>query len=184
MRIVKLLAIGLAVLGLWTACGKKQAETTNQQAAMMPVDWSQHGFPVVIDSTIVPPNMVDTIMAGDFTFQVLEGTFNNPVKFEVLAGDTASFQSKSPEGELPILAFALKVTDTVTHQIVDKFNKPVLVIVTSPSISDQSKYYNVSEDGSFSENSTGMQVSSGQIEHPIDGTQVGWVITTPPKQAD
>lgn len=184
MRLVRLFAIGLAVLGLWTACGKKQAETTNQQTAMTPVDWSQHGYPIVIDSALVPPNKVDTVIAGDYTFQVLEGTFNNPVKFEVLAGDTANFRTKAPEGELPILAFALKVTDTVTHQMVDKFNKPVLVIVTSPSISEQSKYYNVTMDGSYTANAAGMQVSNGQLEHPIDGTLVGWVITTPPAQAD
>lgn len=179
MRFVKFFAIGLAILGLWTACGKKQAETSNQQVDMTPVDWSQRGFPIVVDSALVNPNQVDTVTAGVYTFVILDGTFSNPVTFEILAGDTAEFHTKIPESQVPVLAFALKVTDTVTHQMVDKFNKPVLVIVTSPSISEQSKYYNISRDGSHAENSEGMEVSAGQLEHPIDGTQVGWVITTP-----
>lgn len=184
MRFVKLLAIGMAVLSLWAACGKKETETTKQQAIMMPIDWSQHGFPIIIDSAVVPQDKVDTVTAGVYTFQILEGTFNNPVKFEVLAGDTAEFKRNAPEGQLPILAFALNVTDTVTHKIVDKFNKPILVVITSPSIDEQTKYYNVTTGRDFSVNSAGMEVSNGQLEHPIDGTQVGWVITTPAGQAD
>jgi hypothetical protein len=180
MRMMKLFAIGLAVLGLWTACGKKQAETAQPEPAMATaIDWTQHGFPTVLDSVIVPANQVDTISAGIYTVQILDGTFNDPVKFEVLAGDTASFKMKTPEGEVPVLAFALRVTDTVTHQPVVKFNKPVTLIATTPSISEQSKYYSVNESGDFTLNAVGMQVSSGQLEHPIMGTDMGWVITTP-----
>jgi D-xylose transport system substrate-binding protein len=142
-------------------------------------DFSQLGFPNVLASQDIKAGQAATITAGPFTIQVPAGTFNVPVKFEVLTGDLAGFLDNTPKGEMPVLDFAFRVTDTQTGQLIGKFNQPVVFTAKDPSIVAGSLYYNITPDGKYVANPTGMKVQAGQLTHPIAGAVVGWVITSP-----
>lgn len=40
-------------------------------------------------------------------------------------------------------------------------------------------YYNISPDGSYADNPSGLKVQAGQLTHPIAADSVAWVITAP-----
>jgi D-xylose transport system substrate-binding protein len=147
-------------------------------AAAVP-DFSQLGFPNVLSSQDIQAGQAATITAGPFTIQVPAGTFDVPVKFEVLTGDLAGFLANTPQGEMPVLDFAFRVTNTQTGQLIGKFNQPVVFTAKDPSIVAGSLYYNITPDGMYAANPTGMKVQAGELTHPIAGAVVGWVITSP-----
>ena len=74
------------------------------------------------------------------TIQVPAGNFNVPGKFGGLTGDFAGFLANTPQGEMPVLDFAFRVTDTQTGQLVGEFNQPVVLTAKDPSIVAGSLY--------------------------------------------
>jgi D-xylose transport system substrate-binding protein len=152
--------------------------TPSAPAAAVP-DFSKLGFPTMAASQDITPGTATTIKAGPFTFDVPADAFDVPVKFEVLTGDLANFLSNTPQGEMPVLGFAFRVTNSQTGELIGKFNNPVMFAASAPSIVDKSMYYNISTDGMYTANPTGMQVTAGELTHPIAGAGVGWVITSP-----
>jgi D-xylose transport system substrate-binding protein len=155
------------------------AAPTTAAAATGAPDWTQLGFPTVLASQDIAPGTATTIKAGPFSIAVPADAFSAPVKFQVLTGDLARFLDAAPASDQPVLDFAFKVTDTQTNQLVEKFNSPVTLTADDPSITAQSTYYNIGPDGTYSANTTGMQVKAGELTHPIAGTGAGWVIATP-----
>jgi D-xylose transport system substrate-binding protein len=142
-------------------------------------DFSTLGYPNVLASQDIQAGQAATITAGPFTIQVPAGTFDVPVKLEVLTGDLAGFLANTPKGEMPVLDFALRVTDTQSGQLIGTFSQPVMLTAKDPSIVAGSLYYNITPDGMYVANPAGMQVQAGQLTHPIAGAVVGWVITSP-----
>ena len=130
----------------------------------------------------ITPGTATTIQAGPYTIQVPADAFTVPVTFTVLSADPASFAGKVPAGEEPILAFAFMVKDAQGNLVV-KFNNPVMFTAKDSRIVAGSMYYNVTPAGEISPNPTGLQVSNGELSHPIAGAPVGWVITAPKSAA-
>ena len=130
----------------------------------------------------ITPGTATTIQAGPYTIQVPADAFTVPVTFTVLSADPASFAGKVPAGEEPILAFAFMVKDAQGNLVV-KFNNPVMFTANDSRIVAGSMYYNVTPAGGISPNPTGLQVSNGELSHPIAGAPVGWVITAPKSAA-
>jgi len=154
--------------------------TTGGQAQPTVPDFTQLGFPTVVATQDITPGQAITITAGAFTVQVPGDAFDVPVTFEILTGDLARFLDQAPAGEMPVLNFAFRVTNTQqTNQLIAKFNKPVTFTAKSTDITDKSAYYNIAPDGTYAANPTGMQVKAGELTHPIAGASVGWVITSP-----
>ncbi len=145
-----------------------------------PPDFTMYGFPTVISSQMVTASTAITLSAGLFTIKIPDNAFATDVQFDVLTGDPSTFTA--PSGETPIIAFAFKVTDQSTKELVGSFGAPLDFIAQSPNIVAGSKYYLVATDGTLTENSTGMTVSAGMLEHPIAGAGVGWLITSPAGQ--
>jgi D-xylose transport system substrate-binding protein len=172
-------ANGQGYLNLWYAVSVSASAAAAPAAATAVPDFSQLGFPNVLASQDIPAGQAATITAGPFTIQVPAGTFDVPVKFEVLTGDLAGFLANTPKGEMPVLDFAFRVTDTQNNQLIGKFNQPVMLTSKDPSIVAGSLYYNIAPDGTYTANATGMKVQAGQLTHPIAGAVVGWVITSP-----
>ena len=153
-----------------------QTSATGTQAAGVP-DWTSYGY-AVAGSKDIQPGAASTVMAGNFVFNVPANAFNAPVKFEVLTADPAMYGSKIPSGQTGVLAFALRVTDLNTGQPVAQFQNPVMMVASSSRISPGSLYYNVTPDGAFTLNPTGMQVKQGELDHPVILTTLAWVITS------
>ena len=143
------------------------------------LDWTQLGFPTVLTTQTLTPGTAATVHGGAFTVSIPANAFSTSVKFDLLTGDLANLLDKAPADQQPILAFALRVTDTATNQPVQKFDNPVMVTAIDPSITPSSQYYNIAEDGTFSLNATAPQVQAGQLAHPVSGTGAAWAITNP-----
>lgn len=195
MSKTKLFIVGALMVGLLSACAGSAAPTqtpiqaptqaptqASTQAPAIPstggIDWSQHGFPTVLTSQQFTPGTAITIIANPYTIQVPADAFSENVSIEVLSGDPANFKSNAPAGEQPVLAFALNVTNS-QDQFVQKFTNPITLTVNSADIVPNSMYYNLSVGGNYTPNSQGLQVTSGKLIHPIAGTPVAWVITSP-----
>ncbi|GIP33295.1 hypothetical protein [Paenibacillus sp. J2TS4] len=154
-------------------------------AAMAAVpDFEQLGFPTVAAEQTIEAGQAATISYGSVKIEIPEGTFANSVKFQVLEGPLADFQAKAPEGETVLIDFAFKVTDTTTNELIGKFNTPVTFSFTSPSIGEESKYYDTAEDGTFTLNKVPAKIEGNTLSHPIAGAPVGWAVTSPAVSVD
>lgn len=170
---------GQGYKNLWSVV----TNSTNSAAMSMPAtagatDWMMAGFPTILGIQDITPSKAATVYVGPYTIQVPADAFTTPVRFVILSGNLASF-TKVPEGQKSVLAFAFNVRNLSTDELITKFAKPVIFSAKDQSITANSKYYNVAADGTFTVNSTGLQVKSGELTHPIAGTPVGWVVTSP-----
>ncbi len=180
-RTLTLLAFLVFIALLISACGgttttpAPPAATTSGKTP----DWSMMGFTTVLNSMELPPGQQSTATAGPYTFQVPVGSFTDPVKFEVLSQSASVCNGKVPVGTKPVLAFALKVTDENTGQLIASFKKPILMMARDPGITAQSMYYNISASGMITPNPAGMKAMAGELDHPVTGAVFAWVITSP-----
>ncbi len=180
------LILFFALVGLLiSACGgttttrtPPKTSTTATTAAATP-DWSMKGFSTVVGSMDLTQGQASTVTAGPYTFQVPVGAFTVPVKFEVLSQNPAIWSGKVPTGVKPVLAFALKVTNRNTGQLIGTFDNKIMMIATDPALTAQSMYYNISPGGAVTANTLGLQAKAGGLDHPITGAIFAWVLTTP-----
>jgi predicted lipoprotein with Yx(FWY)xxD motif len=142
------------------------------------IDWMGHGFATVLATQTITATTSITITSSPYSIQVPANAFSENVTFSLLQGEAANYQSQLPSGETPILAFAFDVKNS-QGQLIGKFDNPVMLSIHDTRITADSKYYNLAPDGALTPNLTGMQVKSGVLSHPIGGTGVAWVITSP-----
>jgi hypothetical protein len=148
------------------------------EAAAVP-DWSTMGFTAVLATEDFTPGTALTIKADPYTVEIPADAFSKPVTFEVLGASVVDFAANSPSGETPVLAFAFRVTDKATGNLIGKFDKPVTLTAKNADIVAKSLYYNLAPDGTYTANPTGLTVADGTLTHPIAGAAVAWVITAP-----
>jgi predicted lipoprotein with Yx(FWY)xxD motif len=146
------------------------------------IDWKGHGFATILVTQTITATTPITIKSGPYSIQVPANAFPKNATLNLLQGNPANYQGLVPSSETPILAFALEVKNA-QGQLIEKFDNPVKLTVTDASITANSKYYNVAPDGTLTPNPTGMQVRIGELSHPIGGTGVAWVITSPTASA-
>jgi hypothetical protein len=146
------------------------------------IDYALYGFPTVLASQTITPGVASSVSSGPYLITIPAGAFVTPVKFELLSGDPANFAADAPSGTSPKLAFAFRVTDLQSGQLIGSFNAPVTVNMRDSSITTDSSYYNVGTSGTFALNTADMVVSNGQLYHPESSALVGWVVTTPATQ--
>lgn len=142
-------------------------------------NFQELGFPDVVAEKTIDPSKSNTITFGDVEIAIPKGTFKNEVKFQVLGGPLAEFQKKAPEGETVLMDFAFKVMDLTTNELVGKFDKPVIFSYTNDKVNKNSKYYDTSQDGTFSLNKVPAKIDGTTLSHPIKGAPVGWAVTSP-----
>ena len=153
------------------------AGTTGTPTAGAP-DWTRYGY-MVIGGQDIQPGAAATVTAGNFVFEIPANAFAAPVKFEVLGADAGIYSGKVRDGETPVLAFALRVTDQNSGKLIGQFQNPVMMIASSSRITPGSACYDVTAAGDIAANTTGMQVKEGELDHPVSGANVAWVITSP-----
>lgn len=185
----KVFALSFAVVGFLSACGTHALPTQTPAspvpgspspsvAATVP-DFATLGFPDALASQDIALGQPASVTGGAFTVEIPADAFGVPVRFEILTGPLADFEQKAPATVIPVLAFALRVTNLRTGELVGRFSKPVMLVASSPDIVPESLYYNITPDGTYVANPTGMEVKEDELRHPIDGATVGWVITVP-----
>jgi predicted lipoprotein with Yx(FWY)xxD motif len=163
----------------WSVAVAPPATSGSATPAAKVTDWTTHSFSSVLGSQQITNGDPATLTFGPYTIFVPQGTFTDTVKFDVLSGTPATFASKVPGDQMPVLAFAFDVRDVKTNQLVGKFAKPVTLTAKDDHIAADSQYYNVGAIGDLSLNMTGAQVQAGALTHPIAGAVFGWVITAP-----
>ncbi len=168
---------------LISACGggatTTVAPTTPATTTAKTPDWSMMGFSTLVGSMDLSPGQASTVTAGPYTFQVPVGAFTVPVKFEVLSQNPGICTGKVPAGMKPVLAFALKVTNESTGQLIGSFDRPVTMMARDPALTAQSMYYNISANGTVTPNPAGLQAKAGELDHPVTSAVFAWVMTSP-----
>jgi len=144
-------------------------------------DFSKYGFTTVAGSVNFTPGTAATITAGGQTIKIPADFYSKPVTFELLTGTPATFAPYAG-GRNVLLAFAFRVTDTSTKQLVGKFDKPVMWSYTDPAVTAQSAVFDVSAatPPTVVPNSVGPgTVSDHTIAHPFIIATVGWLVANP-----
>lgn len=172
-----LVVMSLSLMVLLVACSKNSKSPTQPSSSQGTPDWTKYGFTTILDSATVTPGTADSIVSGPYDIQIPGNAFSAPVRFYLLSGNPTDFSANAPSGETPILAFAFKVVDTQNDSLVGEFNNPANITVTDSQITSQTWYYDILTNGSYVLNSTGLQLSTGQLKHPIHGAIYAWVIT-------
>jgi hypothetical protein len=169
---------GNGLQGLWSVVILPSPASTIAPTSNT-IDWTTHGFPNILATQMITPTYAAIFSTGPYTIFIPANTFTVPVKFVVLSGAPASFQTKTPPHETPVLAFAFNVHDASTDALITQFDQAVLVTAQSDAILGDSGYYNISPNGDEVLNLSGIQEQVGELTHPITGTNMGWVITAP-----
>lgn len=145
---------------------------------------AERGFPTVVESVELGPGQADTLRIDPFMVAIPQGAFSDSVRFEILSGKPDNFKPKAPTGELPILAFAFRITDLKTGKYIMELAQPMPLTVTDGNITDQSKFYQISKQGDYSIISTAVEIIPGQLRYSVTSVEDGWVITVGPAAAD
>lgn len=151
-------------------------------------DFTQFGFPQVVGTVTYTPGQTQTISAGIQQVVLPADFISKTVKFDLLQGDPAAFAASLPitdQGRTVIVAWAFRVTDVATNQLVGRFDKPVQWSVTDPRIAAGSAVYNTSAANPpvVTANSAPGTISGTTLSHPFGGAGVGWIVLGPPGAA-
>jgi hypothetical protein len=147
-------------------------------------DMTQFGFPQVTGTVNFTPGQAMTLTAGDQRVDLPADMLSKPVKFEFLEGDSSFFHQNleaDDANKQVMAAFAFRVTDMSTGQLVGRFDKPVTWSITSPQITSESEVYNASPANppKITENPSPGTVQGTTLTHPFGGAGVGWLVLGP-----
>jgi hypothetical protein len=150
-----------------------------------PPDFTQFGFPQVVGSADFTPGMTATISAGRQQVILPSNFISKTVRFELLEGDTSTFTARLPvtdQGRTIIIAWAFRVTDPATNQLVARFDNPVQWSVTDPAITAGSAVYNTTAANPpvVTPNAAPGVITGTTLTHPFGGAGVGWLVLGPP----
>lgn len=183
----------LFVLGALTAvlfAAALSVGTSHRASAQAagPPDFTQFGFPTVVGSVQYTPGTAATITAGTQQVVLPADFISKTVKFELLEGDASTFAASLPitdQGRTIIIAWAFRVTDASTNQLLARFDKPVQWSVTDPRIAAGSAVYNTTAANppKVTANSAPGTISGTTLSHPFGGAGVGWLVLAPPGAA-
>lgn len=175
------LVLGLAALfALVIGLGPASGALAQAPAGSVP-DFSKFGYSTVAGSVMYTPGTATSLTAAGQKVEIPADFYSKPVKFELLTGNPATFAPHAG-GRSVLLAFAFRVTDTSTNQLVGKFDKPAVWSYTSPQVTAESAVYDVS--ASTTPTVVPNSVSPGKVTgttlvHPFILDTVGWLVANP-----
>jgi hypothetical protein len=151
-------------------------------------DFTQFGFPQVVGTVDYTPGVTQTISAGSQQVVLPADFISKTVRFELLQGDPAFFAPSLPitdQGRTIIIAWAFRVTDVSTNQLVGRFDNPVQWSVTDPRIAPGSAVYNTTAANPpvITPNAAPGTITGTTLSHPFGGAGVGWLVLAPPGAA-
>ncbi len=152
-------------------------------------DFTMYGFPNVVASIIIQPNQNVNLTLGNAEISIPAGTFgSDTVRFELLNATPGVWQKYVPTGQKVLYAFAFRVTDLKTGDLIGKFLEPVIFYFSSNEITKNAEYLDTTPTFKVSENPVppkikiygqGSEYLIGSLSHPIIGAPVGWLVTVP-----
>lgn len=154
-------------------------------------DFTQYGYPNVVAALTLNPYDYVRLGIGGAVLTVPQGAFgSDPVRLELLRGDSSAWQALAPAGQKVVYAFALRVTDLKTNQPVLKFTQPLNFSFYSNQITEGAGYLDTSaaNPALVSPNPVkptirmyriGKKFPTGILTHRISGAEFGWLITVP-----
>jgi hypothetical protein len=151
-------------------------------------DLGQFGYPQVIGTVDYTPGQTSTVAAGDQQVILPADFISKTVKFELLQGDPSFFASSLPitdQGRTILVAFAFRVTDTSSNQLVARFDKPVQWSYTDSDVVAGSAVYNTSPANPpvVTPNANPGTITGTTIAHTFGGAGVGWLVLAPASAA-
>ncbi len=146
-------------------------------------DMTQFGYPRVAGTATFTPGQATTVTAGSQTVQLPADFISKTVKFELLEGDAQFFVPSlgDDKDKQVVAAFAFRVTDPATGNLVGRFDKPVQWSITSPQIGSLSEIYNTTAANPpvIIANAAPGTVQGDTLSHPFGGSGVGWLVLSP-----
>jgi hypothetical protein len=176
----------LAIAALLAAIAIGGNRNASAQAAVP--DFTQFGFPQIVGSATFTPGEAITITGGTQQVVLPADFISKTVKFDLLQGDPAFFAASLPitdQGRTIIVAFAFRVTDVGTSQLIGRFDKPVQWTVTDPRIAAGSAVYNTTAANPpvITANAAPGTITGTTLLHPFGGAGVGWLVLGAPGAA-
>lgn len=156
------------------------AAATATAAAAPPADFTLHGFPNVVGSANYTPGTAATITAAGQTLSVGASFYKNPAKIDLLNGPPSAFTAGAG-GDTVLVAFAFRVTDTTSSQLVGSgFGSQFQYSFTSPAVNAQTVRFNVSSATPPAVTLSGPPTVSAQTASlSFGGATVGWLFANP-----
>jgi hypothetical protein len=172
--------MGVALLAMFSTGTDRKASA---QAGVP--DFTQFGFPQIVGTVTYTVGTTETITAGNQQVVLPSNFISKTVKFELLQGDPSFFAPSLPitdQGRTIIVAWAFRVTDVATNQLVGRFDNPVQWSVTDPQIGPGSAVYNTTAANPpvITANSAPGTITGTTLSHPFGGAGVGWLVLGPP----
>lgn len=154
-----------------------------QTPAPGPPDFTTLGFSSVASANYTP-GTATTVTAGPERVAVPAGLYHDPVKFELLDAPTATYASFVNGGTV-LSAYAFRVTDTTTNQLVGSFASPVTYSFTGSAVTPQTVTYNVTPTTPprVTPNSSAGTVTGHTLSHTFGAASVAWLTVNPPAGA-
>ena len=190
LRLLAPVAASAVIAGL-SACGEQSVPRASESTAAtspsasatadVPAGFATHGFPTVAATSHVDAGQAATVHAGGITVTIPVGAIASASTFQLLTGDTATFQRLAPNGQKILAAFAFRVIDDTTHQLIVKFGAPVVVAVDDPAVTAGSVYENVNPTDPLTivANPVAPKINGTVLSHGNVGAGVGWVVASP-----
>ncbi|MDQ6694655.1 MAG: LPXTG cell wall anchor domain-containing protein [Chloroflexota bacterium] len=176
---VMLGVLAAAVLAVALAAGSR---SVSAQTAVP--DLAKFGYSQVIGTITYTPGQTATISAGGQEVMLPVDFISKTVKFELLQGDPAFFAASLPitdQGRTILVAWAFRVTDVTTNQLIGRFDKPLQWSFTNAAIAPGSAVYNTTAASppTISANAAPGTITGTTIAHAFGGAGVGWLVLGP-----
>lgn len=167
--------IGILVGVTWLLLGN-----LSSVAAQGAPDFTKFGYKVA-KSVDVNPDQMMTITDGDQSVLIKPGTFENPVTFELLTGDTATWKDAVKDRTVRA-AFAFRITDKTTKALLAGSKIPVVYSYSGKDAKADDTIFNTppSSPPAAMPNPIPTTFADGKVTHPFNIAVVGWLVVSAP----
>jgi len=154
--------------------------STISVAAQGAPDFTKFGYKVA-KSVDVNPDQMMTITDGDQSVLIKPGTFENPVTFELLTGDTATWKDAVKDRTIRA-AFAFRITDKTTKALLAGSKIPVVYSYSGKDAKADDTIFNTppSSPPAAMPNPIPTMFVDGKVTHPFNIAVVGWLVVSAP----
>lgn len=141
-------------------------------------DFTKFGYPTVAKSMDLNPDQGATITAGDQSVTIRPGTFDNPVTFDLLTSDPATWKDLVKDRTVRA-GFAFRVTDKNTKALIAQFKQPVQYSYAGKDATASDVILNTTAANPPVISVNGTPITfDGKVNHTFGGAGVGWLVAS------
>lgn len=187
----------LVLAGLLAACataqpgpGPEPVPCPAAQAALAPSapakasgepDFALYGFPRVAATYRFTPGRKGTISAEGIVVTLPPDLYTEPLEFELLLGQAASWQPCAPSDQVVLAPYAYRAVDPATGDRVGRFDKPAVAAISDPRMADPVTFwYTFPTNPPMAQpepNRPAVEGNSIKVTNPT--ARRGWFVTVP-----